>query len=590
MGPDEMSSLPEDLAQALAAEVRSWEDGLKVVRLWDRDPTLWTDSDEDRWLGWLQSPEHQLGALAELDVVAPSAFDGAFDDVVVLGMGGSSLCPDVLRLSFGQQDGAPHLRVLDTTDPAQIQSLEQQVGLDRTLFIVSSKSGTTLESDLLLRYFLDRVRSQPSVAAAAAGTQFVAVTDPGSQLELLAQEQQFRALFGGTPSIGGRFSALSPFGLVPASAMGLDVRRLLDGAVEMSTCCGPTAPVRENPGALLGLLLAVAARRGCDKVTLVGSPRLSSLGTWIEQLLAESTGKGGQGLVPVDGEALAAPEAYGTDRVFIYIRDSAAPSADQDTAIERLEQAGYPVVRLSVADPYRLGAEFYRWEFATAVAGAALGLNPFDQPDVEASKIESRRLMAAFERNGVLPTETPVAVAGSAANDDEAGLQLFADAVTLHRLGGPGSAPETALERLVAAHCASLAKGDYAAILAYIEMSTDHAAALQELRHVLRDATGTATCVGFGPRFLHSTGQVHKGGPDTGVFFVITAEEADGHDLAVPGRPFSFSTAKAAQAQGDLEVLRARDRRVVRLHILGDVRSGIERLTDIVRQAVVGRS
>ena len=589
MGPDEMTSLPEDLAQTLAAEVRSWEDGLKVVRLWDRDPTLWTDSDEDQWLGWLQSPEHRLGALAELDVVAPSAFDGAFDDVVVLGMGGSSLCPDVLRLSFGQQDGAPHLRVLDTTDSAQIQSLEQQVGLDRTLFIVSSKSGTTLETDLLLRYFLDRVRSQSS-AAAAAGTQFVAVTDPGSQLEQLAQEQQFRALFRGTPSIGGRFSALSPFGLVPASAMGLDVRRLLDRAVEMSMCCGPTAPVRENPGALLGLLLAVAARRGYDKVTLVESPRLSSLGTWIEQLLAESTGKGGQGLVPVDGEALAAPEAYGTDRAFIYIRDSAAPSADQDAAIERLEQAGYPVVRLSVADSYRLGAEFYRWEFATAVAGAALGLNPFDQPDVEASKIESRRLMAAFERNGVLPTETPVAVADSAANDDEAGLQLFADTVALRRLGGTGSAPETSLERLVAAHCASLGKGDYAAILAYIEMSTDHAAALQELRHVLRDATGTATCVGFGPRFLHSTGQLHKGGPDTGVFFVITAEEDDGHDLAVPGRPFSFSTAKAAQAQGDLEVLRARDRRVVRLHILGDVRSGIERLTDIVRQAVIGRS
>ncbi len=573
-----MTSLPADLAEALTAEVRMWEDGLRVVRLWNRDPSLWTDAGEDQWLGWLRSPEHHLGTLDELAAVSPAALDGGFDDVVVLGMGGSSLCPEVLRASFGPQEGAPRLHVLDTTDPSQIQSLEQQVHLARTLFVVSSKSGTTLESDLLLRYFLDRVRSH--ARATAVGTQFVAVTDPGSALEQLAADHGFRAVFRGAPSIGGRYSALSPFGLVPASAMGLDVRRLLTRAVEMSTCCGPKAPVRENPGALLGLLLAVAANSGRDKVTLIGSPRLASLGAWIEQLLAESTGKGGKGLIPVDGEALDVPERYGADRVFVYVRDVAAPSDEQDAAIGRLEQAGHPVIRLSVPDQYGLGAEFYRWEFATAVAGAVLEINPFDQPDVEASKVESRRLMAAFERDGALPTETPAAVDGN----DEAGLALFVDAATRRRFGDD----DAALAQLVAAHCATLAEGDYAAILAYVEMCVDHVAALQVLRHALRDATGKATSLGFGPRFLHSTGQVHKGGPNTGVFFVITAD--DPTDLAVPGRPFTFGTAKSAQAQGDLEVLRSRDRRVVRLHIRGGVLAGIERLTDIVRRAVVGRA
>ena len=583
MGPDQMTALPEDLAGALAAEVESWADELKVARLWDADSSLWTGGDEDQWLGWLRAPEDQRGQLDALAAVAPPALDGAFDDVVVLGMGGSSLCPDVLRASFGPQDGAPCLHVLDTTDPSQIGHLEQRLRLDRTLFIVSSKSGTTLESDLLLRYFFDRVVSH--AAAADAGQQFVAVTDPGSSLEQLAQERRFRSVFRGTPSIGGRYSALSPFGLVPASAMGLDVGRLLDGADEMSRFCCPKAPVRENPGALLGLLLAVAARHGRDKVTLVGSPSLSSLGSWVEQLLAESTGKGGQGLIPVDGEAIDDPDRYGPDRIFVYVRDGVAPDTDQDRAVMRLEQSGHPVVRLPVDDRYRLGAEFYRWEFATAVAGAALGLNPFDQPDVEASKVEARRLTAAFERDGALPAETPVAATDAGGASD---LQLFADVGTVDRLGGSDAGNAAALERLVAAHCSSLAEGDYAAILAYVEMRADHVAALQALRHALRNATDNATCLGFGPRFLHSTGQVHKGGPNTGVFFVLTADNRA--DLEVPGRPFTFGTAKAAQAQGDLEVLRSRGRRVVRLHIQGDIVAGVERLTAIVQRAVVGQS
>ncbi len=581
MSPDDISSLPEDLAEALALEVKSWENDLRVARLWNGDASLWTDADEDCWLGWLRAPEDLLDMIDELEVVTPSALNGEFDDVVVLGMGGSSLCPDVLRSSFGPQAGAPCLHVLDTTDPSQIRSLEQGVRLDRTLFIVSSKSGTTLESDLLLRYFLDRVCSHNP---AAAETQFVAVTDPGSPLEQIAKERRFRALFRGTPSVGGRYSALSPFGLVPASAMGLDVRRLLTQAVEMSAFCRPQAPVHENPGALLGLLLAVAAKRGRDKVTLVGSPSLASLGAWIEQLLAESTGKRGKGFIPIDGEALDTPDGYGADRVFVYVRDMTDPNAVQDAAIASLEQAGHPVVRIPVADRYELGAEFYRWEFATAVAGAALGLNPFDQPDVEASKIEAQRLTTAFERDGSLPNETPAAVDDGA----EPGIQLFAGPATVCQLGEAGTDTATTLERLVSAHCASLTEGCYAVILAYVEMSAAHVAALQRLRHVLRDATGNATCLGFGPRFLHSTGQVHKGGPNTGVFFVITGD--DSIDLEIPGRPFTFGTVKAAQARGDVEVLRSKGRRVLRLHIQGNVIAGIERLTVIVRRALVGQS
>ena len=581
MQPDMKTAAPDKLAEAIESLIDDWERGRKVARLWDGDAALWTGACESRWLGWLRAPEIQRGAVHALEVVAPAALDGAFDDVVVLGMGGSSLCPDVLRSCFGPQPGAPRLHVLDTTVPAQIRALDRRLNPERTLFVASSKSGTTLETDLLLRHFLARVRSH---SAGPAGQQFVAVTDPGSPLAQVAADREFRAVFHGTRSIGGRYSALSPFGLVPAAAMGLDVRRLLDRASAMCARCGPAAPVRDNPGAVLGLVLAAAANDGRDKVTLAASARLAAIGAWVEQLLAESTGKEGTGLVPVDGESLTTPARYRADRLFVYLRDAAGACADQDAAIARIERAGHPVVRIDIADLYDLGGEFYRWEMAAAVAGAVLGINPFDQPDVEASKAEARRLTAAFERKGALPDEAPAAVEPEPPADAQ--LLLYADPATVRRLVGGGHVDSAALARLVSAHCASLGAGDYAALLAYIEPCVAHLPALQRLRRLLRDATGAATCLGFGPRYLHSTGQLHKGGRNSGVFVVITAD--DDADLTVPGQRVTFGAVKAAQAQGDAAVLRARARRVIRVHIRGSIDAGLERLADIVERAVGG--
>ena len=331
----------------------------------------------------------------------------------------SSLCPEVLGLSFGRLPEAPRLHVLDSTDPSQIRACTERLALDRTLFIVSSKSGTTLESNILMQFFLDRVSAL--ALRGTVGERFCAVTDPGSELEHFAIDQGFRKVFHGWPSIGGRYSALSHFGLVPASAMGIDVARLIARAEKMRARCAAAVPVRQNPGAMLGLALGAAAQAGRDKMTFVASPGLRSLGTWVEQLVVESTGKGGQGIIPVDGEALAAPDSYGGDRLFVYVRDDVAADPTQDQAFSRLTEAGVPVLWLSVHGPYDLGGEFFRWEFATAVAGAQLRLNPFDEPDVEASKVETRRLTSTHETAGQLPEEIPVCV------DTDTGLSVFAD-------------------------------------------------------------------------------------------------------------------------------------------------------------------
>ena len=565
-----MLRVPSALTGAVDRLAADWETGDRIARLWDGDASLWTGADEARWLGWLRVVPPADATLEALDSLVRDVRTAGVEHAVLMGMGGSSLCPDVLRQCFGRIGEAPALHVLDSTDPAQVRSVEERIDFRRTLFIVASKSGTTLEPDLFLRYFLARARQ---ALGPQAGARFMAVTDPGSQLEGLARAEGFRHVFHGVPSIGGRFSALSNFGLVPAAVMGLDVRLLVERAAAMRAACEPGAPPRANPGAVLGLTLAAAAAAGRDKVTFVISPAYGALGAWLEQLLAESTGKDGVALIPVDGEDVGPPHVYGNDRLFVYMRDEAAPDAGQDAAVAGLEAAGQPVIRLGLRDPYDLSAEFYRWELATAVVGSVMGINPFDQPDVEASKVETRRLTTAYEDEGALPAEQPIWQDGE--------LAVYADESNAAELAAGEGGRD--LKALLAAHCARLAAGDYLALLAYVEMTDAHARPLQRIRHHIRNGCGAATAVGFGPRFLHSTGQAYKGGPNTGVFIQITCD--DGEDLPVPGRRYGFGVVKAAQARGDFQVLSSRGRRLLRLHLTGDVAAGLNRIADLVEQA-----
>ncbi len=562
-------SLPKELAVQVDAAMEEWQAAGKTRRLWARDASLWTGSDEANWLGWLGITEDQLkDHLERFQRIASVMQEERFSHAVVLGMGGSSLCPEVLKMTFGKIDGFPELHVLDSTDPAQVKSVEAKVDLDRTLFIVSSKSGTTLEPNNFKSYFFERVKER--VGAEKAGRQFIAVTDPGSKLQAAAETDRFRRVFFGVPSIGGRYSALSDFGMVPAAVMGLNVERLLDRADDMVNTCAACVPIRENPGAVLGIILGVLGQLGRNKITLVASPGIWDLGAWLEQLLAESTGKQGIALIPVDREELGAPEVYGDDRVFAYLRLSNEADADQDAAVARLEAAGQPVIRIEIADRYDIGQEFFRWEFATAVAGAILGINPFNQPDVEASKVATRALTDEYEKTGALPAEAAIA--------EGDGLKLFADERNAKQLGKLAKKPTVAAH--IEAQLARLEPGDYLALLSYIEMNEAHDQVLQAVRHRVRDARRVATCLGYGPRFLHSTGQAYKGGPNTGVFLQITCDDAT--DLPVPGQKYTFGVVKAAQAQGDFEVLAERGRRALRVHLGQDVIAGLNTLERMV--------
>jgi transaldolase / glucose-6-phosphate isomerase len=563
-------ALPADLEAAVSATLREWTEQGKVERLWARDATLWTGADEASWLGWLGIVDEQVGRVGELRRIAEDVRQAGFTHVLLLGMGGSSLCPEVLRMTFGTLPGWPELSVLDSTDPAQVRACEARVDLGRTLFVVSSKSGTTLEPNIFKQHFFERVKQ--AIGPGRAGDRFIAITDPGSKLEQVARADGFRHVCFGLPSIGGRYSALSDFGMVPAALIGLDVARLLDAAQAMARACGARVRAEENPGAVLGAILGVLGSRGRDKVTLVASPGIHDLGAWLEQLLAESTGKAGKGLIPVDREPFGPSDLYGRDRLFVYLRLHSAPAASQDCAVASLEAAGQPVVRIEVSAPDQIAAEFFRWEFATAVAGAILGINPFDQPDVEASKVATRRLTDAFEKTGRLPAETPIL--------ETEGIRLFADP----RSAGELAAGGWTLAGLLRAHFGRIRPGDYAALLAYVEMTAANEAALQGIRARLRDRYRVATCLGFGPRFLHSTGQAYKGGPSTGVFLQITSDDA--LDLPVPGQRYTFGVVKAAQARGDLEVLVDRGRRALRVHLGADVLGGLRTLGRAVEQAV----
>ena len=565
-------SLPLDFSQAVEATLHDWQSAGKVRKLWARDPSLWTNSDEDKWLAWLDIVAEQKRNIRRFNNFAAEVKDAKFSHVLLLGMGGSSLCPEVMRETFGKLDEFPELHVLDSTDPAQIKTIESRLDLAHTLFIVSSKSGTTLEPNIFKQYFFERARQ---VVGDDAGNLFIAITDPGSKLRQAAESDRFRKIFLGVPGIGGRYSALSDFGVAPAAAIGVDIPKFLDRTAHMVDACGPEVAALDNPGVILGAVLGVAHKEHRDKVTIIASPGIYDLGAWLEQLLAESTGKNGHGLIPVDREALAGPETYGEDRLFVYLRFEPDPDPAQDRRIEAIKGAGQPVVQISVPDVYNLGQEFFRWEIATAVAGSIIGINPFDQPDVEASKVATKKLTEEYERSGSLPAETPMFEAE--------GVKLFAD----QRNAGAliEAAGDRSLTGYLKAHLDRLQAGDYFALLAYIEMNQAHEQALQSARHSVRDSKRVATCLGFGPRFLHSTGQAYKGGPNTGVFLQITCDDA--LDLPVPGQKYTFGIVKAAQARGDFEVLAERGRRALRVHLSAEVSAGLAKLDEALKAALV---
>jgi transaldolase / glucose-6-phosphate isomerase len=562
-------TLPDKLATGVKASLEDWKKNGKVKRLWQKDASLWTGADEDKWLGWLDIAEQQLEDIDKLKEIAADIKGAKFKNALLLGMGGSSLCPEVLRMTFGKTAGYPDLHVLDSTDPAQIKATEDKVDLSSTICIVSSKSGSTLEPNIYKQYFFDRVKTK--VGEKEVGNRFIAITDPGSKMQRVAERDKFRKVFMGVPSIGGRYSALSNFGMVPGAVMGVDIPKFLKNTKQMVDACGEGADATANPGVILGTILGIAATQGRDKVTIVTSPGIFDLGAWLEQLLAESTGKVGKGIIPVDREKLAKPDAYGNDRVFAYLRLESDPDKEQSAAIEALAKAGQPVVRIVLSDVYNLGQEFFRWEIATAVAGSIIGINAFNQPDVEASKTETRKLTTEYETTGKLPSESPFFTGD--------GCKLYADLKNTAALKGGGT-----LAGFLKKHLERIAAGDYFGVLGYITMNEAHEEALQAIRLAVRDNKKVATVLGFGPRFLHSTGQAYKGGPNSGVFLQITCDDAV--DILVPGQKYTFGVVKAAQARGDFAVLAERGRRALRVHLGKDVAAGLATLANAVNEAL----
>jgi transaldolase/glucose-6-phosphate isomerase len=561
--------LPEPLAGGVKSALEDWNKNNKVARLWEKDATLWTGTDESKWLGWLGITGEQIANIAALKAIAADVKKAKFKHALLLGMGGSSLCPEVLRLTFGKIKGFPELHVLDSTDPAQIKAIEKKVDLKSTICVVSSKSGSTLEPNIYKQYFFEQIKKK--VGENEVGNRFIAITDPGSQMQQVAERDKFRKILFGVPSIGGRYSALSNFGMVPGAVMGLDIPKFLKNTQEMVKACGAGTAADKNPGVILGAILGVGTTQGRDKCTIITSPGIADLGAWLEQLLAESTGKIGKGIIPVDREALGKPVVYGNDRVFAYVRLQTKPNKAQDAAVAALEKAGHPVVRIDVPNIYNLGQEFFRWEIATAVAGSIIGIDAFNQPDVEASKVETRKLTNEYEAKGQLPAETPFFESNS--------IKLYADDRNAAALKGGAT-----LADVLKTHLDRLHPGDYFGVLGYITMNEANDAELQKSRHAVRDTKKVATVLGFGPRFLHSTGQAYKGGPNSGVFLQITCDDAV--DLQVPGQKYTFGVVKAAQARGDFAVLAERGRRVLRVHLTKNVRKDLAKLGAALQQAL----
>jgi glucose-6-phosphate isomerase len=555
------------LASAVATRLSAWADERVAERLWSRDGSLWAASGKPpaevaAWLGWLDLPVAMQRRIPELERIAREVREDGYTRAAVLGMGGSSLAPELFSHVFGDSLGGSgtaaglELRILASTHPDAVRGFREWAESARTIFCVSSKSGSTTEPNAF----------HAAMSAHAPALDFIAITDPGTALADLARSQGFRAIVEGPTDVGGRYSALSVFGLLPAALHGVDLKGLLARAAAMADACRSPAP--QNSGLQLGAALGEAALAGRDKLTIVTSPRLASLGDWIEQLVAESTGKAGRGIIPVVGEARGDPEAYGADRQFVVIALAGEDDPKSQAFAAELERLGHPVERLELSDRLDIGAEFVRWEVATAAAGVVLGIDPFDQPNVQEAKDATRALLDAYRADGRLPQPAPLVA--------EPGIAAYGDATVL------GDDPVT-VDGAMRALMETVAPSDYFALLAYLPGDPGTIERLQRIRTLVRDRVGVATTLGIGPRFLHSTGQLHKGGPPSGIFLQLTAEPR--RDLPIPGWPESFGTLIAAQAAGDLAALERRGRRVLRLH-LADPEAGLARLEAMMHAAL----
>ena len=550
-------------------------------RLWDKDPTVWRQAGDGakviaNRLGWLSLPTTMTPRIVEIGEFAEGVRVAGFTHVVLIGMGGSSLSPEVSRMTFGTNAGYPDLTVLDSTVPESLLEIDRRVDLARTLFIVSTKSGTTVETLSAYRYFWDKL---VSFKGKRACDNFVAITDLGSPLDIESKRRGFRRLFANIPDVGGRYSALSYFGLVPAAVIGVNVNRLLQTGKGMAEKCAPSVPIRENPGALLGVVLAEAALAGRDKLTLIASPEIADFACWVEQLVAESTGKNGAGIVPIEGEPVGEPEKYGDDRLFIYFRLETSSDTKLNSTVDALEEEGYHILRISLADKYDLGREYFRWEMATAVASALLGVNAFDEPNVKESNDNTNRLLAEFKASGNLADEQPVV--------KEGGISLFCDGAVKGAIEKTISGSKRDLRSYLTAYLDLFQPGNYFALMAFMHRTKEVDKLLQKVRACLRDAYGAATTAGYGPRFLHSTGQLHKGGPNRGLFIQFTADDAE--DVAIPGESYGFSVLKRAQALGDEIALRSKGRPLIRLDLGKDAPSNLDKVAEIVHSALEDR-
>lgn len=546
--------LPEALAAEVDAAANSWTAEDKIARIWAKNATVWSSDDEAKWLGWLTIVNEELANTQKYAELKKDIDAAGFTDVLLMGMGGSSLCPEVLAMTFGRSN----FHILDSTVPAQVKTVEDKLDLTKTLFIVASKSGSTLEPNCFKQYFFHRVSEK--VGAENAGKQFVAITDPGSKMEQIAKDDGFRHIFYGKPEIGGRFSALSAFGMTAAASMGLDVESFLTSSAKMVEAC-KTADPSSNPGAILGLILGICHAHGRDKLTIFTTPEIHDVGAWLEQLVAESTGKNGVAIIPVDREGVIDVGSYGNDRVFAFLTVTGNDSLDEQYSA--VSNAGHPAVRIELNSIDDLGQEFFRWEFATAVAGAVMQINPFNQPDVESAKIEARKITDEYEKTGSLPPEEPFFSAN--------GIALFSSEEHVKTLNSTVDFPS--IENYLNAHIGLIVANDYFALLGYVEMNAENEKLLAAIRKTVLERTHAATCLGFGPRFLHSTGQAYKGGGNNGVVLQITSDDAS--DLPVPGQKYTFGVVKAAQARGDFQVLLDRGRRALRVHLGDDVARGL---------------
>jgi glucose-6-phosphate isomerase len=557
------------LEEAVSNAVKVAEANEVVRKIWRKDASLWKSDEASQKLirnalGWLTVANEMIGVSDELTAFAERVRQRGFKQVMVCGMGGSSLCPEVLTTTFGPQAGFPQLLVLDSTDPDVLTDFQQRIELKHCLFIIASKSGSTTEPNVFYKFWYDQMKqvsSQP-------GDNFIAITDPGSPLVDAATELGFQEIFLNQADIGGRYSALSYFGMVPAALMGLDIRKLLDRAKQATQECSAVMRAQSNPGLQLGSILGECAKAGRDKLTLVTDRSLSTVGLWIEQLVAESTGKEGRGILPVAGEVLGKPQDYADDRLFVSL--SLGPvDASVKQQLDALASAGHPVVYRELNDLYDLGGEFFYWEFATACAGLAIGINPFDQPNVQESKDVTKELLHTFTSHGKLPEQDELV------SDDGVTLYIEGDTLKL-----PSSSAVDALRVAFS----TLKRRDYFALLNYVEETREFDALIEELRLLVRSKTTCATTDGYGPRFLHSTGQLHKGGPDTGFFLQLTGP--DKTDYAVPGEAYTFSILKQAQALGDFRALVRHGRRAIHIDLGADQIAGLERLLDLITQAL----